>query len=156
MCKKLICLVFSILVLGLTGSVYADLVGHWALDDGSGTTVADVSGNGNDGTIVNNPTWIPGAVGGTALEFHGLGAPGGGGDYIDCGNDPSLDILGPISIALWIRPGADDPEGSGMETAPMAKAMSGMSPSWSYQVRYGWGGAPQPNMAFTFNTSPRA
>jgi len=130
-------------------------VGYWMLDDGEGTIAVDSSGNGNDGTIVGNPTWIDG-VEGTALEFHGLGAPGGGGDYIDCGNDASLDITGPISIALWIRPGADDPEGQATTTAPMAKAMSGMSPSWSYQVRYGWGGAPQPYMAFTFNTSPRA
>ena len=154
MCKKLICLVVSILMLGLAGSVYADLVGHWRLDEGSGTTVSDSSGNGNDGTIVNKPTWITGINGG-ALEFHGLGAAGGGGDYMDCGNDASLDITGPTSIALWIRPDADDPEGKGTETAPMAKAMSGMSPDWSYQVRYGWGG-PQPYMAFTFNTSPRA
>ncbi|MFH1884419.1 MAG: LamG domain-containing protein, partial [Planctomycetota bacterium] len=156
MCKKLIYLVSFILVLSAASSVCADLVGHWKLDDGSGTVAADSSGNGNDGTIVNNPTWIAG-VGGTALEFHGLGVPGGGGDYIDCGNDASLDITGPTSIALWIRPDADDPEGQATTTAPMAKAMAGMSPSWSYQVRYGWGqGAPQPNMAFTFNTSPRA
>jgi len=154
MCKKLICLFFSILMLGLTSSVSADLVGHWMLDDGSGTTVSDSSGNGNHGTIEGNPTWITGVSGG-ALEFHGLGAAGGGGDYIDCGNDASLDITGATSIALWIRPDADDPEGKGMETAPMAKAMSGMSPDWSYQVRYGWGG-PEPYMAFTFNTSPRA
>ena len=154
MCKKLICLVFSILIVGMASSGYADLVGHWRLDEGSGTTVSDSSGNGNDGTIVNNPTWIAG-VNGAALEFHGLGAAGGGGDYIDCSNDASLDITGPTSIALWIRPDADDPEGKGTETAPMAKAMSGMSPDWSYQVRYGWGG-PQPYMAFTFNTSPRA
>jgi len=154
MCKKLICLVFSFLVLGVMSNGRADLVGHWTLDEVSGTTVADSSGNGNDGTIVNNPTVIPGMSGG-ALEFHGLGAAGGGGDYIDCGNDTSLDITGPTSIALWIRPDADAPEDNGTETAPMAKAMSGMSPSWSYQVRYGWGG-PQPYMAFTFNTSPRA
>jgi len=126
------------------------LVAYYPLDN----DVLDASGNGNDGTIVGNPTWIAG-VEGTALEFHGLGAAGGGGDYIDCGNDASLDITGPISIALWIRPGADDPEGQGTETAPMAKAMSGMSPDWSWQVRYGWG-SPQPYMAFTFNTSPRA
>jgi hypothetical protein len=152
----MIYLVSFILVLSVSGSVCADLVGHWKLDDGSGTVVADSSGNGNDGTIVGNPTWIPG-IGGTALEFHGLGIPGGGGDYIDCGNDAILDITGPTSIALWIRPDADDPEGQATTTAPMAKAMAGMSPSWSYQVRYGWGqGAPQPNMAFTFNTSPRA
>ena len=157
MCRKMIYLVSFILVLSVSGSVCADLVGHWRLDDGSGTVAADSSGNGNDGTIVNNPTWIAG-VGGTALEFHGDTSVYGGGDYIDCGNDASLDITGPTSIALWIRPDADDPEGQGSpggETAPMAKAMAGMSPSWSYQVRYGWGG-PEPYMAFTFNTSPRA
>ena len=81
------------------------LAAFYSLDN----DVLDSSGNGNDGTIVGNPTWIDG-VQGTALEFHGLGAAGGGGDYIDCGNDASLDIPGPISIALWIKPGADDPE----------------------------------------------
>ena len=156
MCRKLIYLVISFLMLGVAGSVRADLVGHWTLDEGSGGTVFDSSGNSNDGTIVNNPTWIAGMSGG-ALEFHGLGVSGGGGDYIDCGHSDSLDITGPISIALWIRPDADDPEGNLTTTAPMAKAMSGMSPSWSFQVRYGWGqGAPTPYMSFTFNTSPRA
>jgi len=71
MSKKLFCLVFSILLLGLTGSVYADLVGHWMLDEGSGTTAADSSGNGNDGTLLNNPdledpTWIVG-INGSAM-----------------------------------------------------------------------------------------
>jgi hypothetical protein len=128
-------------------------VGHWTFNEGAGDMVADISGNGNDGIIDGNPTWIDG-VEGTALEFHGLGAAGGGGDYINCGSDPSLDIAGPISIALWIRPDAEDPEGQGTTTAPMAKAMSGISP-WNWQVRYGWN-SPQPYMAFTFNTSPRA
>ena len=156
MSGKLICLVCSILVLAAAGSASADLVGHWSLDDGPGTTVTDSSGNGNDGTIVGDPTRIPGMAG-QAMEFHGLGTTGGGGDHIDCGNDASLDITGPISIALWIRPDADDPEGKLTTTAPMCKAMAGMSPSWSYQVRYGWGqGAPEPYMSFTFNTSPRA
>jgi len=162
MCKKLIYLVSFILVLSVSSSVCADLVGHWKLDEGSGTTAFDVSGNGNDGTLTDNPdfddpTWIPG-ISGTALEFHGDTSVYGSSNYIDCGHSPSLDITGPTSIALWIRPDADDPEGQGSpggETAPMCKAMSTMSPSWSYQVRYGWGG-PQPYMAFTFNTSPRA
>ncbi|MHC4560559.1 MAG: LamG domain-containing protein, partial [Planctomycetota bacterium] len=146
----LICLACFVLLLSMVGNASAELVGHWTFDDGSGTTVSDSSGNGNDGTIVGNPTWIAG-VGGTALEFHGLGAAGGGGDYINCGNDASLDITGPISIALWIRPGADDPEGQGTETAPMAKAMD---PSWSWQVRYGWGSS-EPFMGFQFNATPR-
>ena len=143
MYRKLICLVFSILMLGMASSVYADLVGHWMLDDGSGTTASDSSGNGNDGTITNNPdfddpTWIAGPNGGGAMEFYGDTSVYGSANHIDCGNDASLDITGPISIALWIRPDADDPEGKGSpdgETAPMAKAMSGMSPDWSWQVR---------------------
>ncbi|MCP4258587.1 MAG: hypothetical protein GY774_13970 [Planctomycetes bacterium] len=156
MSKKLTCLVSFILVLSVASIVQADLVGHWTLNDGPGPTIIDSSGNGNDGTVVGNPTPIPG-MSGMALEFHGLGTTGGGGDHIDCGNDASLDITGPISIALWIRPDADDPEGQLTTTAPMCKAMAGMSPSWSYQVRYGWGqGAPEPYMSFTFNTSPRA
>jgi len=109
--------------------------------------VNDSSGNGLNGTIVGNATFAQGKVG-TAMEFDGA-------SYIDCGNDAALDITGPIALALWIRPGADDPEGNATATAPMAKAMSGMSPSWSWQVRYGWN-SPLPYMAFTFNTSPRA
>jgi hypothetical protein len=111
--------------------------------------VLDGSGNSNDGTIVGAPTFVDGLAGyGMAMEFDGE-------SYVDVGNDASLDIPGPISIALWIRPGADDPEGQGTEAAPMAKADAGSSPSWSWQVRYGWN-SPQPYMAFTFNTSPRA
>ena len=157
MCKKLICLASFILVLSAASIVRADLVGHWPLDDGSGTTVADISGNGNDGTIVDNPvwdlTWVAG-VSGSALEFQGVGVAGGNGDYIDCGSDASLNMTGPISIALWIRPDADDPEGNLTTTAPMSKTDGS---DWSFQVRYGWGqGAPEPYMSFTFNSTPRA
>ena len=35
----------------------ANTKGLWHLDEGSGTTVADSSGNGNTGTLVNNPVW---------------------------------------------------------------------------------------------------
>ena len=157
MCKKLICLFSSILVLFTVSTLQADLVGHWPLDEGSGTTITDISGNGNDGTLVDNPpwdiAWIAG-IAGSALEFYGVGTPGGNGDYFDCGSDASLNTTGPISIALWIRPDADDPEGNLTTTAPMSKTDGS---AWSWQVRYGWGqGAPEPYMSFTFNSSPRA
>jgi hypothetical protein len=92
---------------------------------------------------------------GGALEFYGDTSVYGSANHVECAHSDSLDVTGPISIALWIRPDTDDPEGQGLETAPMAKAHSAASPSWSWQVRYGWG-SPQPYMAFTFNTSPRA
>ena len=111
--------------------------------------VLDGSGNSNDGTIVGAPTFVDGLAGyGMAMEFDGE-------SYVDVGSDASLDITGPISMGIWIRPGADDPEGQGTEAAVMAKADSAGSPPWSWQVRYGWN-SPQPYMAFTFNTSPRA
>lgn len=36
---------------------YNGLVGYWKMDEGTGTTTADSSGNGNKGTLVNSPKW---------------------------------------------------------------------------------------------------
>ena len=36
---------------------YAQLAGYWPLDEGSGNTTADASGNGNNGTLFASPTW---------------------------------------------------------------------------------------------------
>jgi len=36
---------------------YSNLKGYWKLDEGSGTTAADSSGNGNNGTLTNGPSW---------------------------------------------------------------------------------------------------
>lgn len=47
------------------------LLGHWALDEGSGTTATDSSGNSHTGTFVDVPTWQAGRVGSGALQFDG-------------------------------------------------------------------------------------
>ena len=44
--------------------------GSWHLDEGSGNTTKDSSGQGNDGTLVNGPTWVDGKYG-KALSFNG-------------------------------------------------------------------------------------
>jgi len=84
----------------VTGDVWSfgtgGLVGWWELDDGSGQTVADSSGNNLRGTIVGNPLWIDG-VEGHALQFDG------DGDYVDLGNDSSLNITHQITVAAWIK-----------------------------------------------------
>jgi hypothetical protein len=49
----------------------SSLVGWWKFDDASGNTAADSSGNGNNGTLVNGPTWVAGQIGG-ALSFNGV------------------------------------------------------------------------------------
>lgn len=75
------------------------LVGHWTFDDGSGTTATDRSGNGNNGTLTNGPTWTTGQVGG-ALSFDGVN------DSVNVG-DPVSGILdfgtGNFSISLWAK-----------------------------------------------------
>jgi hypothetical protein len=71
-------------------------VAHWTFDDGAGTVALDSSGNGNDGTLVGDPQWVAGAVGG-ALEFDGID------DYVDCGNPAVLDITGDITLMCWIK-----------------------------------------------------
>ena len=38
-------------------------IGHWTFDEGSGTTAADSSGNGHDGTLINGPLWTTGRIG---------------------------------------------------------------------------------------------
>ena len=44
------------------------LAGYWKFDEGSGTTAADSSGNGNTGTLVGSPSWVSGKYG-DALDF---------------------------------------------------------------------------------------
>ncbi len=71
MSKKSIYLLCFVLVLGVAHNASAELVAHWRLDDGSGTTAVDSSGNGHDGTLLLDPQWVAGKYGG-ALEFAGI------------------------------------------------------------------------------------
>ena len=73
------------------------LIGWWKLDETSGLTAADSSGQGNDGTLTNmvGDEWTTGQVGG-ALAFDG------GDDVIECGNPSSLQLTGTeVSITCW-------------------------------------------------------
>ncbi|MFC1636726.1 LamG-like jellyroll fold domain-containing protein, partial [Planctomycetota bacterium] len=70
---------------------------HWTFDDGSGAVAVDSSrGGGNDGTLVGDPQWAAGMVGG-ALDFDGVD------DVVELG---TLDVVGQITLAAWIN--ADD------------------------------------------------
>src|SRR5437870_5241733 len=46
-------------------------VAHWKLDDGSGSTAADATGNGHTGTLLNGPAWTPSGILDGALGFDG-------------------------------------------------------------------------------------
>jgi len=76
-----------------------NLIAYYPLDETSGTTVADASGNGNDGTLMGNPQWVPGMplLGGSALDLDGSG------DYVNCGYDQLFDMANnEITVAAWV------------------------------------------------------
>jgi len=72
------------------------LVGWWKLDDGSGGMAADSSGNGLNGRLVGDPTWVDGIAAG-ALAFDG------DGDYVNVGPDPKFNITNQITVSAWIK-----------------------------------------------------
>ncbi|MCZ7644597.1 MAG: tandem-95 repeat protein [Planctomycetota bacterium] len=70
-------------------------IAHWSFDEGAGTTAADSSGNGHNGTLQNGPTWVPGIING-ALHFDAV--------------DDNVKVLptgltpdSQMSVALWVR-----------------------------------------------------
>ncbi len=66
--KTLTYLTVLALVLAIAGKASSELVGQWKFDEGGGTTAMDASGNGNDGTLENDPVFVEGQFG-QALEF---------------------------------------------------------------------------------------
>jgi len=71
------------------------LVGSWNMDEGTGTTIYDGSDEGNNGAI-HGAKWGKGKEG-SALQFDGTD------DYVDCGNDESLNITDAITIEAWVK-----------------------------------------------------
>jgi hypothetical protein len=53
-----------------TGSLASGLLGLWHFDEGTGTTSADASGNGNTAALIGSPSWTTGYEG-DALQFNG-------------------------------------------------------------------------------------
>jgi hypothetical protein len=72
---------------------------HWTLDEGSGTNVADTSGNGRDGIFSGLPVWTTnGAIAG-ALQFSGTN------DYVrQSAGSNTLNGLNAFTVSLWLKP----------------------------------------------------
>lgn len=73
-------------------------VGIWRFEEGLGSSVHDDSGYNNSGTITN-ADWIDSLPQlGKALDFDGTG------DYISIPDSGTLQVDGPITVCVWIKP----------------------------------------------------
>jgi len=71
-------------------------VGRWDFEEGSGGIVNDSSGNNNNGIIYGNASFTKNSVHGNyAMEFD-VG-------YIDCGNDPELNLTNDFTLSAWVN-----------------------------------------------------
>lgn len=73
------------------------LVGEWHFDESAGTTVADGSGNGNNGTLVNGAARAAGVLGG-AMSFDGVD------DYVQVGAQANLVMTTAATLSAWVNP----------------------------------------------------
>jgi hypothetical protein len=71
-------------------------VGVWTLDEGTGTQVADGSGNGNNGVLSGGVSWVPG-VSGTALSFDGVSG------QVKIADNDVLEPQSTLTVSAWIK-----------------------------------------------------
>ncbi|EMR74269.1 protein of unknown function (DUF2341), partial [Thermoplasmatales archaeon SCGC AB-539-N05] len=76
------------------------LVGYWNFEYTNSTGIYDNSTNSNFGTFNGglSESNITDGEYGNALEFNGSS------DYVNCGNDISLQVSGNVTVAAWIKP----------------------------------------------------
>ena len=84
----------------VTGNNFAainpdEIAGLWLFDDGAGDVLTDSSGNGNDGALINGPTWIDGKFG-KALQFDSSKQ-----QRVEIPNSDSLNPTDAITIMAW-------------------------------------------------------
>jgi hypothetical protein len=75
----------------------SSLVGWWKLDEESGSTALDSTGNKHDGTLIQNPVWTTGKIGG-ALEFNGTS------NFVRIPDHPALTfaVSQSYTLAAWV------------------------------------------------------
>jgi hypothetical protein len=73
------------------------LVASYSFNEGSGTTVADSSGNGNTGSLAG-ATWTTAGKFGSALSFNGKSS------RVIISDSPSLHLSGGMTLEAWVSP----------------------------------------------------
>jgi chitodextrinase len=73
------------------------LVAAYSFDGGSGSTLADISGKGNAGSV-SGPSWTTAGKNGGALTFDGVN------DLVTVQDSDTLDLTTGMTLEAWVRP----------------------------------------------------
>lgn len=95
----LLCLSLSFVMISNTCSAAdysSNLVGWWKLDDGTGSTTVDSSGQGNNGSLYNAATWTTG-ISGNAIQFDGLTS------YVEAVAPASILFTNPATVSILAK-----------------------------------------------------
>ena len=110
------------LLADVSGSLSSGLVGYWPLDGNAN----DVSGNGNNGTLVGNPTFTSGVVGSGAVSFNGT-------NQITVPDSASLNFgTGSFTVSLWVNAQS----AFSTQSAPIYKRHDSLTPG--YGINFGY------------------
>ncbi|MGA0568146.1 LamG-like jellyroll fold domain-containing protein [Rathayibacter sp. KR2-224] len=74
-----------------------DQAAHWTYDEGTGTTAADSTGNGNTQTLGSGAGWAAGRVGAHALSTNGTA------NGAASASSPVVDTRYSFSVAAWVK-----------------------------------------------------
>ena len=85
-----------------TMTASSGLVASYSMNQAAGSVLADLSGNGNNGTLINGPLWLSGKNG-TALSFNGSN------QRVDIANSASLRLTTGTTLSAWIKPQMSSP-----------------------------------------------
>ena len=88
---------YSIVLNTSTLHITSALVAAYDFNEGSGTTVTDLSGRGNTGTIAN-ATWTTAGKFGNALQFNGTNA------RVNINDSTSLRLTNGMTLEAWVNP----------------------------------------------------
>jgi len=109
------------------------LAGYWTLDDGAGTTVADATSAGRDGTLVNGATWDAGRHGG-AILLDGID------DHVVV---PAIDLTEtPTTITAWVRRDGPQNPWPAIFMSRASGTVAGLNLGDASELRYHWSDDP--------------
>ena len=135
--KKKLKLLVCALAIGLgvslaNADIETGMVAYWPFEEGSGTTTADVTGNGHDGTLEQTPEWDVGPEGlGGALLFD-VG-PSGDGVYCGTACDPG-DVF---TLALWAYWNGNPATNTTVHFLTKSDGWDATTMRWQWELRAG-------------------